>query len=138
MGRCRASLINQQSLKKAHLLVAGRSMDTTLNVGRKLVQGAMVVVETSLRIESLYLAISAGEEEFRVLRDSSAVASPRVRSRLFPGKSRFEASLASDHFAINIGTHLLLNVVGVRTRVANDLRRIEDARKGVYMHKRDR
>ncbi len=133
------SVAYQPAVAKKGTFTSRRALNGyPLNVGRKLVQGAVVVVETSLRIESLYLAISAGEEEFRVLRDSSAVASPRVRSGLFPGKSRFEASLASDHFAINIGTHLLLNVVGVRTRVANDLRRIEDARKGVYMHKRDR
>ncbi len=70
MGGCRASLFNPQSLIKAHLLVAGRSASEWTppqNVGRKLVQGAVVVVvavETSLRIESLYLAISAGREEF--------------------------------------------------------------------------
>ncbi len=78
MGRCRASLFNPQSLIKAHLLVAGRSASEWTppqNVRRKLVQGAVVVVETSLRIESLYLTISAGREEF--LRESFAVTSRR-------------------------------------------------------------
>jgi hypothetical protein len=53
------------------------------------VQGAVVVVETRLRTKSLYLAISAGGEEF--LRESFAVASPWVIFGLFPGKSRLEA-----------------------------------------------
>ena len=36
MGRCRASLFDPQLLKKAHLLVvAGRSMDTILERGKK-------------------------------------------------------------------------------------------------------